>query len=296
MRYLVSRTRCEESCAARNEDVCAYRVAWSINPHMRVGAACPHRARRQHERFVSTLRALGATVEEVPFVHGAYDSVFTKDSAVVVERADGRIDAVLAQPRFAERRIEQEARALALVERGLSIVGVARAPLEGGDVVMLPGARAAFLGHGFRSDPSAAQDLADHLGLDVTPLELRDPRLYHLDMALAVLDDGTAIMCREALSKKSVALVEAHPDISDVIALSLDEALRFGANLVQVGNAIVTAGQAELARRALARRGYRVRRVVLDEFHLAGGSAACLTARVHRQAEADEVAPESRAA
>jgi N-dimethylarginine dimethylaminohydrolase len=297
MRYLVSRTRCETSCS-EGSDSCAYRVAWAINPHMRVGAACPDRASLQHANLVATLRGLGAHVDEVPFVHGAFDSVFAKDSAVVVEREGGGVDALVARPRFAQRRAEQEARATALLARGIRVLGASRAALEGGDVVMLPGARAAFLGHGFRSEPAAAQDLADLLDADVTCIALRDARLYHLDMALAVLDDGTALVCADAMTPESVAAIEAHPLVSDIVLVPLAEALCFGTNVVQVGAAIVTAADAPATRRALAKRGYRVRRVVLDDFHLAGGSAACLTARVHRQFEAvgEELAPESRAA
>jgi N-dimethylarginine dimethylaminohydrolase len=130
----------------------------------------------------------------------------------------------------------------------------------------------------------------------VTFVALRDARLYHLDMALAVLDDGTALVCAEAIARESLAAIESHADVTDVIRVPLAEALSFATNVVQVGSCVVTAADAPITRRALAKRGYRVRRVGLDDFHLAGGSAACLTARVHRQAAAEEMAPESRAA
>lgn len=298
MRYLVSRTQCDPDCSDAG-DACSYRVAWAINPHMRVGAACPQRANRQHVELVATLRSLGAQVDEVPFVHGAFDSVFAKDSAVVVERGEGVIEALVARPRFAQRQSEQEARTMALLAHGIRVIGSSSSALEGGDVVVLPGARTAFLGYGFRSDPAAARDLGDLLGADVTCLALRDPRLYHLDMALAVLDDGTALLCTEALTRESVAAIESHPFVTDVVRVPVDEALRFGTNVVQVGTTIVTAADAPATRHALGERGYRMRRVSLDDFHLAGGSAACLTARVHRQTDADageETAPESRAA
>src|SRR5689334_21168372 len=62
---------------------CAYRVAWSINPHMRVGAADPRRARAQHRALRDALVREGARLVDLPFVHGAYDSVFAKDNAVL---------------------------------------------------------------------------------------------------------------------------------------------------------------------------------------------------------------------
>ncbi len=255
---------------------------------------------RQHGALVRTLRSLGAVVHDVPFVHGALDSVFSKDNAVLVERSHGGVEALLANPRHPERKTEQQARARALASLGVAVAAEASSPLEGGDIVMLPGARGAFLGHGFRSSTRAAQELERFLDRDVTCVELRDPHLYHLDMALSVLDDGTALVCHEALTPEGRRAIECHPAIRAVVCVPRDEAMRFGVNLVQVGSTIVWGADAPATTRALRMAGYAVRRVALDQFHLAGGSAACLVSRVHRQTLATvtgiEPAPQSTAA
>jgi N-dimethylarginine dimethylaminohydrolase len=238
---------------------------------------------RQHATFVRTLESAGARTLAVPFVHGAYDSVFSKDNAVIVQRPRGSIEALLARPRHAERRIEQRFRANAFASLGVRVSASTDAPLEGGDMVVLPGARAAFLGHGFRSSVDAANDLERFLDREVTCIELRDPRLYHLDMALSVLDDGTALVCDEALTPAALRSVETHPDVAAVVRVPLHEALRFGVNLVQVGRTVIWGADAPTTTRALEDRGYRVQRVALDQFHHAGGSAACLVSRIHRQ-------------
>jgi len=270
---------------------------------MRIGSVRPRHAVRQHGSLVRALRSLGAVVHDVPFVHGAFDSVFSKDNAVVVERSHGAVDALLGRPRHAERRAEQEARARALVSLGVRVAARAKAPLEGGDVVVLPGARGAFLGYGFRSSTRAADDLEVFLERGVTCVELSDPHLYHLDMALSVLDDGTALVCDDALTPAGRRAVESHPAIRAVVHVPRDEAMRFGVNLVQVGKTIVWGADAPLTTQALRESGYEVRRVPLDQFHLAGGSAACLVSRVHQQAIAAvteigaiEPAPQSTAA
>lgn len=175
----------------------------------------------------------------------------------------------------------------------------AEVALEGGDVVVLPGARGCFLGHGFRSSPRAARELERFLDDDVTCLELVDPRLYHLDMVLSVLDDGTALVCRQALTPASFAALARHPALTNLIEVPLDEALRFGVNLVQVGRSIVSGAAAPTVFGALRGAGYRIVHVELDQFHLAGGSAACLVSRVHAQAQDasnDNVVPQSTAA
>jgi N-dimethylarginine dimethylaminohydrolase len=282
-RFVISRPCCGQSCD-RADAKCTFRVAWVINPHMQIGSVHGSRAVLQHDAFLRTLDRAGARLETIPFVHGAFDSVFTKDNAVLVEREDGATEALLARPRHAERQIEQRARGAALSALGVNVIAASDEPLEGGDIVMLPAAAGAFLGHGFRSTAPAARKLERFLGREVATLELRDPRLYHLDMALAVLDDGTALVCEEALSDRSHRVVTDHPAINQIIRVPLEEALRFGVNLVQIGDTVVWAADAPLTSQELSARGYQVRRVSLDQFHHAGGSAACLVSRVHRQA------------
>ena len=296
-RFVVSLPRCRGSCARRT-DSCAFQVAWAINPHMRVGAVEARHAVRQHDTFVRALEAAGAVVLPVPFVHGAFDSVFSKDNAVLVERDHGALEALLARPRHSERRMEQRARATALSALGVDVSATAEAPLEGGDIVMLPGANGAFLGHGFRSSHRAAADLERFLDRDVTAVELCDPRLYHLDMALSVLDDGTALVCDEALTDAGRRAVERHDGVTSILHVPLEEALHFGVNLVQVGKTLVWGADAPATTRALESRGYHVHRVALDQFHHAGGSAACLVSRIHAQSAGESLsdAPRSTAA
>lgn len=273
---------------AKDRAGCAFQVAWSINPHMKIGATNPTRAARQHDTFVRVLARLGADVQRVPFVHGAYDSVFTKDNALLVAGPRGG-RALLASPRYSVRRNEQGARRHAL--RGLGFeVSTIDSHLEGGDVVILPGGEA-FLGHGFRSSPASAPALATFLGAPATALSLVDERLYHLDTALSVLDDGTALVCREAFAPESLRRISRHPSISRVIDVPLEEALVFAANAVQVGRAIVLGGPGRLTTKELERVGFETHTPELDEFRRAGGSAACLVARVHpTPSHADAVA------
>lgn len=279
-RYFVSAPACGSFCPHADEG-CAYRVAWAINPHMVVGGADPIRAREEHARFVRALDAAGAKVRTLPFVHGAFDSVFAKDAALVVERPGAGLEALFARPRYLERRAEIAARRRHLHTGGVRAVADAAARFEGGDVVVSAAAGIVFLGHGYRSDAAAAADIERFVGLEVVPLRLRDERLYHLDMVLALLDDGTAVVCREALEPCSFAALAGHPAVRDVVTIPLAEALAFGANMVQIGRRIVTAGAAPTTYAALGARDYEIVPVTLDQFHRAGGSAACLVARVH---------------
>jgi len=155
---------------------------------------------------------------------------------------------------------------------------VAGPDLEGGDVVAYNGG--AFLGTGFRSSRDSRHGLERFIGGEVLPLELVDPRLYHLDMALSALRDGTLLVCREAFSAASFQEVR-RAATGEVIAVSLQETLAFGLNCIEVEDTILCTGDAPGLATALRKRNRKIAFVALDEFHRAGGGAACLVAEVH---------------
>ena len=243
---------------------------------MQVGAADSARACAQHAGLVKLLRAAGARVLQLPFVHGAYDSVFTKDSAILVER-DGQAHALPGTFEHEERDVEPEARGAQLSRAGFTVARPLATTLEGGDVHVIPHRGLALLGHGVRSHRASALGLARFLDCEVATLELCDPALFHLDTALAVLSDDTLVYCRDAFTPRSVRTLEARA-FRRVVEVSRADALRFAVNVVEVDRTLVTGTDAPDVAAALARPGRRVRHTPLDQFQLGGGSAACLTA------------------
>lgn len=278
--FVLSRPAC--SCAHDDADHCRYQVAWAINPHMRVGAADSAKACAQHAALVAALRASGARVLQLPFLHGAYDSVFMKDSAILVER-DGRACALPTTFRHGERRIESKARAAHLARAGFTVARPLASSIEGGDVHVVAHRRLALLGHGVRSERASTTGLAYFLGCEVVPLELRDPDLFHLDTALTVLADDTLVYCRDAFTPASLRALEAL-HWKRLLEVSLADAKQFAINVVEVRGAIVTGTPAVTA--MWRELGRRVVATPLDQFQLAGGSAACLVARVQPLATA----------
>jgi hypothetical protein len=65
-----------------------------------------------------------------------------------------------------------------------------------------------------------------------------------------------------------------------------EHALAFGLNMLAIGDTIVCGARVPRIQSILTARGYHYRIVPLDQFHLAGGSAACLVAVVHRDPNA----------
>jgi N-dimethylarginine dimethylaminohydrolase len=188
----------------------------------------------------------------------------------------------MARPLHAVRRTEQRARRAALEARGFAVAPEPMTTLEGGDVVVHTSVARprAYLGHGFRSSRHSVVALERFLDVPVLPLELRDPTLYHLDMALAVLG-STTFVCEEALTPGSMRDLLRAAGTDAVVRVPPAEARRFALNFVAVGSHVVLARGARLFEQRVRELGYVPHGVALSELQLAGGSAACLVAPVH---------------
>jgi N-dimethylarginine dimethylaminohydrolase len=112
-------------------------------------------------------------------------------------------------------------------------------------------------------------------------------------MALSVLPNGIVLACADALERGALFRLRRVPGVADIVAVSREDAVGFGLNLVAAGDDVVVAGAAPPTRveRALERHGMRTVVVPLDEFHRAGGSAACLVAAVHDEAARQSTVP-----
>lgn len=149
-----------------------------------------------------------------------------------------------------------------------------------GDFAYVPGAYGGLIlaGHGFRTEPAAHTEAQEVLSRPVISLHLVDPRFYHLDTALAALDDENVIYYPAAFSASSQAILrQLFPDA--IIATETD-AVGFGLNLVSDGyNVLLNAECSALARR-LEALGYRPILVDLGELKKGGGSIKCVMAEL----------------
>jgi len=271
-----------------------YAVTYSINPWMdpanwsKNGRALAKAARQEWVTLRRTLLQLGATVDLVPPVPGLPDLVFTANSAVVL---DGK--ALLARFRHGERRGEEPHYAAvfhALHGRGL-IDAVANLPaglvLEGaGDCVWDAARNLFWMGCGQRSDLAARQIVEDTFGVEVVPLELTDPRFYHVDTALSALPGGELIYFPGAFTAAGRAAIAKRTTTTQRIAITEENAGLLAANAVCLGDALVVPGCTAQLREVLEARGYRVIATSLRAFQYGGGAAFCLTLRLDRRSAA----------
>jgi len=266
-----------------------FEVSYSINPWMdptqwQVSAdRLAQEARHGWKSLKCAFEQLGATIDVQPAVRGQPDLVFTANAGLILDRR-----ALLARFRCSERQGEaSHNRAFfeALRARGV-IDEVIEAPkgqvFEGaGDAVWDATRGILWCGHGQRSTSDMQYVLAETFGVPTVGLELVDPRFYHLDTCLCVLDGGELLYYPPAFSDSALAQLRELAD-GALIAMDPADAGRLAANAVCLGENVVLCHASSGLRSTLADRGYRVHVVPLDAFNRAGGGAYCLTLRLDR--------------
>jgi N-dimethylarginine dimethylaminohydrolase len=243
-------------------------VSYEINPWMDLAVPVDlDRALAQWEALRRTYLDLGHAVELIDPVPGLPDMVFAANGGLV---AGGAVVA----PRFTfpERAAEEDAYAAWLARLGP--VARTRHRQEGEGDVLTIGDRL-LAGTGFRTDREAHAELAALTGLEVITLTLVDPRYYHLDTALAVLDERTVAYLPEAFDAVSQDLLaQLFPG---AIRARADDAAVLGLNAVSDGRHVVVAAAALGLQEQLAARGFVPVPVDVSELRKAGGGAKCCT-------------------
>ncbi len=251
-------------------------VLYEINPWMsREVSVDPERALAQWEGLVTTLEAAGADVVVMEPEADVPDLVFTANAGLV---NGGQF--VPSHFRHPERRPETPINAAWFGKRDWRVDHLpAELDHEGaGDALPFTpedGRTVLLSGYSFRSDAGAATALSSLLACPVRPIQLVDPRLYHLDLTFCPLDSRRAVVAPLGWDAYGRKVVEAL--VPEPLVLSDDETLSFCANSVVVGTTIVMPAVPPRVGRQLEAWGFTVVGCQVDEFLKAGGGCRCLT-------------------
>ncbi len=259
-------------------------VTYAINPWMDPSVTVDAgRAREQWDGLVATYRSLAHTVSVLDPVAGLPDMVFTANGALVV---DGR--ALVASFTHPQRRDEADHH-LAWVREHVDPTAVRATSTNEAEGDLLVIGDVILAGSGFRTDRAGHAEVARRFERTVVPLELVDPRFYHLDVALAVLDERTVAWFPDAFSPRSRAELLAR--FPDAIVVSEQDALVLGCNAVSDGRHVVVDERATAFAADLEARGFVAIPRPVDEFTKAGGGIKCLTMEVRPQPHPDSDRP-----
>lgn len=250
-----------------------FAVEYAINPWMHPDVPVDRDlAVAQWETLRATYEALGHRVDLIDPVPGLPDMVYTANGATVV---DGTV--LGARFRHAERAGEAAAHRDWFTAAGFSRVVAPRFVNEGeGDLLVVGGLLLA--GTGYRTDPRAHAEAGAVLGRPVLSLELADPRYYHLDTAVAVLDDTTIAYLPQAFTPASQRALRAR--FPDALLAAPGDAAVLGLNAVGDGRHVVLPAAATGLAAALAARGFVPVPVDVSELLKGGGGPKCATLEI----------------
>ncbi len=251
-----------------------FTVSYAINAWMDTSVPVDTElALKQWERLRETLVGLGHEVHVLAPVPGLPDQVYAANGAFSI---DGTVYG--ARFRYPQRAAEA-AEHRAFYERSGWHYVEARHVNEGeGDFTYLPGPGLVLAGYGFRTEPAAHAEAQEVLGRPVISLRLVDPRFYHLDTALAPLDDDRIAYYPDAFSAASRRVLERL--FPDAVLASQQDAVAFGLNLVSDGHNVLLPAEASGMAAKVATAGYAPVPVELTELKKGGGSVKCCIAEL----------------
>jgi N-dimethylarginine dimethylaminohydrolase len=255
-----------------------FTVSYTINPWMEPANPTDTAvALRQWQELYDTYLALGHDVELIDPIPGLPDMVYTANGGFLI---DGIVYG--AKFRFRERGPEGPAFMDWFRERCWDV----REPVEvnegEGDFLLV--GDTILAGTGFRSTGDSHREVGEVFGREVVSLNLIDPRFYHLDTAIAVLDpvqgDGgvdhaNIAYLPSAFDEASRAiLAERYPD---AIRVSDEDGAVFGLNSASDGYNVIISPRAVGFEKQLRERGYNPIMIDLSELLLGGGGIKCCT-------------------
>jgi N-dimethylarginine dimethylaminohydrolase len=250
-----------------------FTVAYRINPWMHPQeptdtALAVAQWQTLHDAYVR----LGHEVELIDSLAGLPDMVYSANGGFT-------LDGVAYTARFTHPERQPEGPAYGDWFRANGFrVHEAREINEGEGDFLLVG-DVILAGTGFRTSLESHRELAEVTGREVVTLRLVDPRFYHLDTALAVLDpegaDANIAYLPEAFDADSRAELERRYPVAVVV--SADDAQWLGLNSISDGVNVVIAAKAKGFEASLTERGYAPIGLDLSELLRGGGGVKCCT-------------------
>lgn len=271
----------ERAASAKRVLMCRpdhFTVSYRINPWMHPAEPTDTAlALRQWSALYETYQRLGIAVELIDPEPGSPDMVYAANGGFVLDGV-----AVGSRFRHRERAAEGPAYMRWFARQGLDVVMPTSHNEGEGDYLLI--GDTILAARGFRSDRASHRQLRSVFGRDVLSLRLVDPRFYHLDTALCVLDSAggpqsVAYLPRAFDRASRKRLAQRFPD---AITVSEVDALFLGLNCFSDGRNVVVASQATSFARDLRAAGYYPHPVDMSELLRGGGGVKCCTLELRR--------------
>ena len=252
------------------------------NPFMQGSSAIdPDRAYQQWENVRRAFAEAGFGLLQVEAAEGLEDMVFAANQTFVGTVPDGQPFVVISYMRHESRRREVPHYRKFFEQRGFEVIDLKLPAGEfiegGGDLLWNADMRFIWAGYGFRSTKAGIAALTSAMmqrTVKVVPLELSDPRFYHLDTCLAPLTADSVLIYPRAFTENALQAIRGN--VQRVHEVSEEDALRFICNGVAANGRFITGALPASLEAALKKESLAPIVVDTAEFEKSGGSVCCL--------------------
>lgn len=228
----------------------------------------------------------GFPVLELQPVDGLEDMVFAANQSLVGRRNDGSRYIVPSNMAHASRRREVPHYVRWFEEQGYEVIRLpvdaeGKPGFEGhGDGLWHPGRQLLYVAYGNRTDEATCELLAERLSVKVVKIKLAGDLFYHLDAALCMLDETTALIYPAAFDPRSLSLLRHF--FPNRIEVSEKDALNFACNAVALKKKVFLHKGSDETCARLRALGYEPIEVDTGEFMKSGGSAFCMKVMIYK--------------
>ncbi|HAM27036.1 MAG TPA: N-dimethylarginine dimethylaminohydrolase [Microbacteriaceae bacterium] len=251
-----------------------FTVVYRINPWMDPRLPTDtNLAVRQWETLYQTYLDLGFDVQLIDPIDGLPDMVYAANGGFVIDNI-----AYGASFTYKERQPEGPAYMEWFRKNGFDVREPANINEGEGDFLLV--GDLILAGTGFRSASNSHKEIAEIYGREVVTLELVNPSFYHLDTAVAVLDETNIAYLPSAFNGEGLAILRER--FPDAVLVNEEDASVLGLNSFSDGYNVVIASRAKDFERQLRERGYNPIGVDLSELLLGGGGVKCCTLELRR--------------
>ncbi|MGZ0712495.1 dimethylargininase (plasmid) [Coraliomargarita sp. W4R53] len=260
-----------------------FTVTYSINPWMEpANPTDTALAVSQWQKLYDTYIELGHEVHLIDPIDTLPDMVYTANGGFIIDGV-----AYGAKFRYPQRQPEGPAFMDWFAANGFTVADPVQVNEGEGDFLLV--GDVILAGTGFRSTGDSHAELRTVFGKEVISLNLVDPRFYHLDTALSVLDpvEGPEGVAKANIAYLPGAFDEASQRIlaerfPDAILVSDEDGSVFGLNSASDGLNVIISPRAKGFEKQLRERGYNPILVDLSELLLGGGGIKCCTLELRR--------------
>ncbi len=255
-----------------------FTVSYEINPWMHTADPTDtSKAVQQWQTLHDTYLALGHDIELIDPIEGLPDMVYTANGGFIIDGKALGVKFSVDERRGEERPFMDRFDAL-----GFEVVEPIAEQEGEGDILLV--GDTILAGHGFRSSLESHREIARVFDREVVSLKLVDPRFYHLDTAISVLDPvegpggvekANIAYLAHAFDEESQAVLAAR--FPDAIRVADEDGAVFGLNSASDGLNVIISPRAKGFEKQLRERGYNPVLVDLSELLLGGGGIKCCT-------------------